>query len=595
MAGPRVRAVAALALVALLAAACGGGGDDSEVAGRDESTTIERSTTTAEPDDSTTTTTELDTTPPTPDANAGVRGDLELGRSVRVHNGTASVDGGRITVPSGTIEGFAIDVPSGAFAVKTPFSVTITEITDSSYGEWLRPITPLITVDNGGGYSAEIMTVTVPAHVPESWFAMAFLRADDGSLEALPPLDLARDHVTFATRHFSSFFVGAIEYALLPEDVGTGYRVQDDNWPFVNRGTYPRPNGICTGMSLSSIWYFLERKDDEGELWSRWDDDGRQDTPQFWFDDAFALRWATKLQTQMEWSSKLRQLAYRHNDLERLQYDAFRFAMFVTGEPQLLEMWDANGGNGHAMVVYAQTPGSLWIADPNYPKDLRSIRFDDATGDLLTYSSGTNAEAIESGVDVAYEQFILTAKSGIYDWPSISGLYEQMKAGIVGAGVFPPYDLVVRVKLPDGRDFVEPLRSGYLTSQATLDIGVSPTFDAMVYLFKGTSPTATKAFEANGSQAFASFPLLVGDNEIGIGIMAGPNDANPQKWIDFRRITIYRSDTTTTLPPPTVPPPTEPPPTVPPSPPTTEDCSQYPRGSIRWVECTVRSGGPIFE
>lgn len=574
-------------VLTLLAGACGGG-DDVVPSAAGGSSTSERSTTSADDPSTTRATRPAETEPPPAGTNAGVPGDLRLGDSQTVLEASVGAAGGAVAIRRGPLTGLAIEVPDGSYADTTPFTVTLTEVDGSTFGAAVRPLTPLVTVDNGGAYSDEIMTVRVPVRVPEDTFAMGFLY-EDGALEALPLVDSSADHVTIATRHFSSFVIAGIEYALLPPDVGTGFRVQDDNWQFVNRGTYPEDSGICAGMSLTSMWYFLERKASEGELWNRWDDDGRQDTPSFWHDDAFALRWATKVQRVVDWSSLTRKIskAIAREGYDRLQYDAFRYAMYVTGEPQYIAINDAAGDNGHAMVVYAQTPGSLWVADPNYPKDLRQIRFDETRGELLTYSSGTDADAIAAGEDVGYERFALVAKTALIPWSTIADTYQQMKAGIVGAGVFPPYQLAVRTQQPDGSWYSQPLANGFLTSLPSISLGVTPTFDATVYVFDGTSERYRSSFSANGRTAWANVPLRVlGTNEIGLAIMGGPNSTAPNAWVDFRRFTIYRGEpvTTTTAPPPTAPPPTAPPPTAPPQ---VWDCTGL--TGLALIECSLHN------
>ena len=574
----RTRSLLALLCVVVLAASCGGG-DDAGVSSATSAGSGASTSTVTTPSVG-----QHETEPPPEGTNAGVEGALRLGDGRVVAADTVSPSGGEVAIEGGPLAGLTIEVPSGAYVTTTPFEVTLTDIASNTYGEAVTPLTPMITVANGGGYAEAPLQVRIPVRIPEGMFALAFY-ADGDRLEAIPVLEESADHISIVTRHFSSFFVSAIEYALLPDSVGTGYRVQEDNWQFTNYGTYPRPNGICTGMSLSSIWYFLEQKASDGQLWNRWDDDGKQDTPGFWYDDAFALRWATKVHSQMDWSARLRTIAWKaRTGYARLQYDAFRYAMYVTGEPQLEEMWDANGGNGHAMVVYAQTPGSLWVADPNYPKDLREIRFDEATGEFGPYSSGTDAQAIASGNEVEYREFILTAKSSIFDWSTIGVLYGQMQAGVVGAGLFPPYQIQVATTLDDGSTLVEQLTSGYLTSLPTLTLGVNPTFDATVYLYKGTSEQAWGLFEANATASFVSMPLVPGANSIGIGIMGGPNSPAPDKWLDFRRLTVYRDDAVTTT--------TSPPVTAPTTAPTTtwEDCSQYEPGTIAYIRCHLHDG-----
>lgn len=584
----RSRLVGIVLVVVLLAAACGGGDDDVVPSAAGGSSTSEQSSTSAGESSTTRAPRPSETEPPAAGTNAGVPGELRLGGSQTVLEASVDAGGGAVAIRRGPLTGLTVEVPPGAYDDTTPFTVTLTEIDGATFGRAVRPLSPLVTIDNGGAFSDEILTVRVPVRVPEDTFAMGFLY-EDGALEALPLVDLGPDHVTIATRHFSSFVIAGIEYALLPPDVGTGFRVQDDNWQFVNRGTYPEDAGICAGMSLTSMWYFLERKDSEGELWNRWDDDGRRDTPSFWHDDAFALRWATTVQRVIDWGSLIRKIskAIARQGYERLQYDAFRYAMYVTGEPQYMILNDASGGSGHAMVVYAQTPGSLWIADPNYPKDLRQVRFDDAAGEFLTYSSGTDADAIAAGDEVGYERFALAAKTALVPWPTIADLYEKMKAGIVGAGHFPPYQVGVRTQQPDGSWVAQPLTSGFLTSLPTISLGVNPSFDAMVYVFDGTSERYRSSFRANGATAWANVPLRVlGANEIGLAIMGGATSSAPNAWVDFRRFTVYRGEpvTTTTLPPTTAPPPTAPPPT---SPPQTWDCTGL--TGLALVECSLHN------
>lgn len=583
------RVAALVAALALLAPACGGGSDGVDSAAPP---TIERTTTTADEADLGDADGDADdevlptADEPPGDVAAGVDGDLRLGEQHVALDGTVGAAGTTATVDRGALDGLRIDVPAGAFTSTTPLDVSYRDISTTTYGDAIDPVTPLIEVDTGGAPAAEVMTVQIPVNVPEGSFAMGFFY-DDGRLEAMPLVQASRYLVTVATEHFSSFFVSAIEYALLPDDVGTGFRVQEDNWRFTNYGTYAEPGGICAGMSLTAMWYFLERKAAEGPLWTRWDDNGAQDTPTFWYDDAWAQRWATDVHRSYgaRWLATNHWVADQAVRFDRLQYDAFRYAMYVTGEPQYIAMYAAGGGS-HAMVVYAQTPGSLWVADPNYPKDLREIKYNQSTHDLLPYSSGPNAQAIATGREKSYGWFLFAAKSALVPWDEVGSLYQSMTSGAAGNAIFPTYDVQVRVQLEDGTPFVEPLSSGYLTSLPKLDVGIRAPFDAMVYFFDGTSDTPFAQFEVNNTTSFASVPLGIGANELGIGVMGGPNSPSPNLFVDFRRLTLHRAEAVTTttvaLPATTVPPPT--------SPPTTEDCSIYPRGSIRWVECTIHSG-----
>lgn len=475
--------------------------------------------------------------------------------------------GGDVSVASGPLGGLAITVPAGAFETAVPFEVSLTEITDTSYGSVVTPLSPLITVDNGGGYSLDDIEVRVPVRVPDGWFAMGFFY-DDGALEAMPLVSLGADHVTVATRHFSSFFIGAIEERLLPEEYATGYWPEDDAWSFVNYGTYPQPWGICAGMSLTSMWYFAERKATEGPLWDRWDDNGRRDSPTFWQDDSWALRWATAMYDHYDRYSLFKRFSLwlgADPDYHRLQHDAFRYAMYVTGQPQFIAIWNAAGTAGHAMVVYAQTRGSLWVADPNYPGDYRQILFDEASGTFLPYNSGLSANDVASGNEISFTTFGMAAKSALVPWPTIGALYDQLQAGTVGADSFPTYSLLVRSMQPDGTYFVEDLRDGYLTSLNALEVGIATGFDGRLEVYRGT--TSLGETDVLTSTVWFSLGLNLGANDIGFYLRGWPPNGQRLSYVDFRRLTLYRSEETTVPPPP----PDEP---TPPPPSGQPDCGE---------------------
>lgn len=58
--------------------------------------------------------------------------------------------------------------------------------------------------------------------------------------------EVAADHVTVLTRHFSKFFVSAIPRRLLDEvRVTTDFAPGRDDWPLPNYGSYCRPSGTA--------------------------------------------------------------------------------------------------------------------------------------------------------------------------------------------------------------------------------------------------------------------------------------------------------------------------------------------------------------
>lgn len=87
-------------------------------------------------------------------------GKLEVGASRPL--GTIRVDaaGGFFTLeePGLPVTGMAINVPAGAYARPVEFKLTWAPITGNTFRN-VNPLTPLITIDNGGGYAGKVLSV----------------------------------------------------------------------------------------------------------------------------------------------------------------------------------------------------------------------------------------------------------------------------------------------------------------------------------------------------------------------------------------------------------------------------------------------------
>ena len=153
----------------------------------------------------------------------------------------------------------------------------------------------------------------------------------------------------------------------------------------------------------------------------------------------------------------------------------FRTAIALTGEPQLVAIADANGDNGHAMVVYRVTPNRLYVADPNYPESLRTIRYDATTGKLGPYNSGANAGSIAAGDGVVYTRFAYIPAWASASDAAISRHWAEVKDKTIGNDIFPAYGLEAWKGVDkDGKDIWVPLIDGYKTPDPTLRIRLVP-------------------------------------------------------------------------------------------------------------------------
>jgi hypothetical protein len=491
------------------------------------------------------------------------QGHLTLGSSSTVEEIPLDADGASVTVsaPGKPWHGLEMDVPAGAWT-GTTLQITAQQIIGSTFGKLVTPISPLYTVTGAEGLAAEPVTLTIPVTVPDGSFAMGFFYDASGRLEGMPLLAEDGTSVTIATEHFSSFFVSMIERMLLPEKTDSGFLPGVDDWLFTNRGSFVAPSGHCAGQTLTEAWYFIERYRKAGapRLHNVYDNNGNEKTPDLWQDDSLSYRLASVAHTQYVANAGPLSLdkffgVWRGLGFDTLQYDAFRYAMSVTGEPQLVSLSDSNNKNGHAMLVYRVDPNGLHVADPNYPSATeRLIPFDGSSGKFKTYSSGANYEAIRAGHDIAYVNFVYKAKTALVDWSVLGADWAALDAGTIGAGVFPTLNLQVFAGTDAaGKQTWVSLVDGYTTSSPQLEIvltGRGDVDDTRLSVYAGTSST----------------PAAEGDLTVTVALHAGPNPlgilesvyvedpSNPgwliAKYVDFVRITVNLAPRTSDVPAP---------------------------------------------
>ena len=485
-------------------------------------------------------------------------GEISLGPQVNIASQSIGASGGTIAVskPGDPLDGFVISVPPQSYADGRTFEVASAPITNQSFGSDINPISPMITVENGGGYSEEVMYVRVPVTVPDGYFAMGFIYdAETGQLEGMPLVGIDAESVTVATMHFSNFFISMIEKALLKNDIDSGFRPGIDDWQFTNYGSYIAPGGHCEGQALTAMWYYVEHPDGpEAALYNRYDNNGWDpDTPQLWQDDSLGYRFCSVVQKEPKvglsenfWENLGGKKWEKVNNKWKLKdvagigdegtFNLFAYSIRATGEPQEVGIW-SNAGGGHAMVVYKVIGNALYIADPNYPGSTdRKIIYYSGTGEFKPYNSGANREEIEAGNGKAYEIILYYGKSTIISWDTIAQHWAKFKDGTVGDGVFPAYELYVEDA--DGKEF--PL-DGYTTDDKKLDAYIRGNTAGTEFLFYREDKWLK--FDAQGK-----VELNPGVNKLGVQVSAPVN--NKIKYVDFKWVEVELEDGDCKTPPP---------------------------------------------
>ena len=474
-----------------------------------------------------------------PPANAPLEGTIAVSGAEVIGVQTANPDTGAIfTAPaSGPMPGLEVRVPAAAFASPTAFTLSASSISVSGYDGRITAISDLITIENGSGYAAAPITVTVPVTIPSGSFAMGFYRNPDGSLEPMPLVDETATSVTVATRHFSAFFIALVAEKALPNNIGTGFRAGDDDFQAPNYGTYVAPNGHCAGQALAEMWYFTERTAmGAPQLWGQTDNNGRGGTPGFWQDDANAYRVSSSVHRDLDWEtiSGTIELAFEKAKVDRLQWNAFRYAMLVTGQPQFVGLSEGDEPGGHVIVAYAATAAGLWVADPNYPGELRNITWNEGSKTFTSYDSGATAKSSKHH----YDKIAFYGKTALVEWRRIGERWAELDAGTIGVDRFPQSDIMTRVTRADGTTTWLGFRDGTALDTTTPELGFLAQDTAIpmrATLYLGTRQIAV--LQPNGATpGIKTVTLGVGRNDVGVFI-EGFRDG---EWnaVDFWRFAI---------------------------------------------------------
>jgi hypothetical protein len=452
---------------------------------------------------------------------------------------TVGAGGGTITIddPGNPINGMTIKVPKGAYAAEKSFAITHRPYTGKK-SEAITPLTPVIHVDNGGDFAEEIMTVTIPVTVPDGMFAMGFFIDSDGKLEPMPLIDLTPTSITLATRHFSEFFVSAISEMLLAGKIDTKFRPEYDDWQFPNYGSYIEPGGHCAGMTTAAGWYYFEKKrKGEQKLYNRYDNNGGDPTPKFWYDDSLAYRLVSTVQKDLNFKALIHKVFEAYSDTsETLTWKVFLYSMYVTGEPQEVGIYDTDKGGGHALMAYAADvdKGVLRVADPNFKGNrARGIFF--LNGKFVPYNSGANYAEIKKGNTSSYESILFNARTALVPWKKITERWAELEKGTVGNDRFPKYTLLCSSKTDKEAELVD---------------GMEITGDSLKITIKskknlGFSVRKNDAWTSTYCRGITTHFKKVGDKQLIGFYITGKHKFENKKvvsgeYVDFKWINITR-------------------------------------------------------
>jgi hypothetical protein len=488
-------------------------------------------------------------------------GRIYSGPPVEAVRAQVPAGGGTVQVsqPGTPVTGLGITVPQGSYTSTREFVVSYAPVTGHGMGEDFTPLTPLITVQNGGGYADEPMTLCIPINLPPDHFAMAFFYDHvTGELEGIPPVRLDRDMICVATRHFSQEIVGlgknaagaavpyiqlivaAVAKSELKGSILSKFRPLMDDWEFPNFGSYIAAGGHCAGQSLAAMWYYSARrlKLADPPLFERF---GEVHADSMWADNTHGYRFSSILQKDMNWDAATAWKQTFENigtgvySADSLHFLSFKYAIKKTDKPQFIYI--SRIGGAHAMIVYGVDGDRILIADPNYPGEQRSTTL--GNGILQPYTSKPNA----NGQSVQYPNIKYIAKTAMISFEGIAQRWEQVEKGSIGTiapNTFPPTEVLM---LKDGQG--EPLPASLQTTEETISlyarcptcVETYPTDQRALVILTEENGRFITTTDGNG---LIVLPVRPGKQRYGMEIYGWPSVGAGGEFIDFRWVDIEK-------------------------------------------------------
>jgi hypothetical protein len=469
-----------------------------------------------------------------------VTGTITAGPKADLIAGTVNPSGGVLTVtkPGDPLDGLKLEVPSGAYSDTRNFKISQAPVQSHTFGKDFNPISPLITVENGGGYSGDTMILKIPVKIPAGYFAMAFFYNEDSKmLDGIPLIAEDANSLTIATRHFSSLVVSMVAEDHLKTFADSGFRPGTDDWQFPNYGSYVAPGGHCTGQSITAMWYYCEKRPQGAKpLYGLYDNNGKGKTP-LWEDDSLGYRFASVVWADIDFTKRTREYIDFLSTNPRLTRNMFAYTMKETRQPQYIGIYGPGGG--HTMVVYKiDQNGTLYIADPNFPgKGDRVIQFQN--NEYKPYYSAENANAIRSGQSHEFNRFIFMGKYTLIDKNQVVKRWNEFgnkTIGTVDNNKFPAYTLMAVNQA--GQKYR--LTDGLITGDTSLTVVVDSLPTWQLKLYKNTTATKPDIEWTNKDNPAPKIKLNPGKNLLGFSIWSTTPFEKDYLWVDFQWITVYQ-------------------------------------------------------
>lgn len=500
---------------------------------------------------------------------------LVFGESRVVAESDIGAAGGSIVVdaPETPIDGMSLDVPVGAWPDARPVRISYADMVGHRLPEGVHIASAVIGVETEAGYADEVLSITIPVDVPDGHFAMAFFYDEtNGQFEGLPLLEAGEGYLTVWTRHFDGSSpnddqgksgIGSIAHMVVvsvkeselsgQQIIDTGFRPGVDDWEFVNRGSYIAPSGHCAGQSMTAMWYYYEKKLTGAPALNGLYDDVNSSKYVLWQDNPLGYRFASVVQADMQWDGWIRTRLIPLGDPENheMSWKAFALSMLMTGEPQYVKLSRLDTSDpqdprwlGHAIIAYkvSLSEGKLFVADPNYPGEERTISYQN--GAFVPYGTKQNDQEANNK---AYTHIGYLSKTSMADWDVIGERWKEFEAGTIGSvapNALPDYSLLrvvngTREPLPDAFD--TQVDSVVIEAKCPTCSGQIPGTDRLQIFYVYDADGNQLAVSNSASKGQAVVKLKPGQNRLGLYVTGAASTSGGVRaeFLDYRWITAY--------------------------------------------------------
>ncbi len=516
---------------------------------------------------------------PPPTEQIIVSKNISTGTYTEVSNTTIATSGSTIKIakPNTPVDGVELIVPANSFTAAPNLKVGYAEIKSHQFGANFNPISPVITVSCDGGYSKELMAITIPVKVPAGHIPLGFyLDETTGKLEGIPVKNYTSTSITLLTRHFlpgsklkngqiglkaaasigASIIISSIAESVLYAQplINSGFKPGTDDWEFVNYGSYIAPGGHCAGQNMAAMWYYYEKKPTEGSLFNKY-----SDNPKLWQDNARGYKFCSVIHNDLDWEGTVSTLFDKYIDknqsLDKLKLQTIAGIMLVTGEPQGIGIYRQTGSKsdgtpiygGHDLICYqvSVSGGKLYISDPNTPGEQQTINF--SNDKFSPYNAKLNGHDSPK----SYPFVTYYAKTAYIEWDKIGKRWGELgnnTIGTIAPNTFPDYTLWAKT----GAGFE--LKEGLTVTSDTLrTIVICPTAE-ISFNVKNQKLIGHEIFDKEGNAIAVQegngsvyVKLKPGLTKLGYYIVGWKESSKNSegsyfnKYIDFKWITVNYS------------------------------------------------------